>query len=391
MYGESSMNTTKVLSEVQKVFGLSAGDVAEFLDKMDYNKPVSGNYFQTLITEKIPAAKYFTKLKEPTAPLTKENTNFWGNPFSNEVVKNSQNMYAKQKLFYNELVKRQGLRNTPNPNEIHVNASDYEVMENGSFQIYPKGEFGMVKFNKSRRPFVYKYIDISKSLTNEIALREFLKEALIQTILQVDPVAGPFICKLDTIYYDADKQALILKMENLDKSASDLFSKFIKRLYKDPNDMKRILLKIYGPILEILPSLRETYAFVHGDLHSKNIMLKDDVIEIKGRNLVINEDKLKPKLIDFGLSKLVFNGKLYGDAEAVENYGKELELFLAGARNDYFPNLKVFIPKTEQNKLNHMTMEKLLRNTYESYKKGGKRKTKKMKRKVRKTRKTASK
>lgn len=184
-----------------------------------------------------------------------------------------------------------------------------ELNVNQDSRASGQGEFGYVHKNRSR-PYAYKYFMTPFSLnsTNKWIQGQFT-EPLINILLQNDPVIGDSICKLYQIFCEPTERgySLIFKMESLGPTLMLLDGFLLKSTDLDLN--KRILLKTYGPLYKILSYLRETYAFEHGDLHSKNILFRKNPLKKDG---TLKESRLSVKLIDFGMSGLVYKEKLYG-------------------------------------------------------------------------------
>jgi serine/threonine protein kinase len=191
---------------------------------------------------------------------------------------------------------------------------DNELNVNLERRASGQGEFGYVYKNRSR-PYAYKYFMTPFSLnsTNKW-IQGQLTEPLLNLLLQNDPVVGDSICKLYKIFCERTDQgySLIFKMESLGPTLMLLDKVLLTSGDLELN--KRILLKVYGPLYKTLKYLRETYAFEHGDLHSKNILFRKNPLNKDG---TLKESRLSVKLIDFGMSGLVYNEKVYGYNEAI--------------------------------------------------------------------------
>ncbi len=193
-----------------------------------------------------------------------------------------------------------------------VQENEINVDENN--RAIGKGEFGYVHQNRSR-PYAYKYFQTPIYLNSKNKwIQSLLVEPLINVILQSDPVVGRSICMLFKIYCEkTDKgYSLIYKMESLGPTLI-LLDKFLL-LSEDVELNKKILLKTYGPLYKVLQYLRKTYQFEHGDLHSKNLLFRKNPLRKDGS---LKESRLTVKIIDFGYSGLVYNGKLYGENEPI--------------------------------------------------------------------------
>ena len=200
---------------------------------------------------------------------------------------------------------------TVEENELHVNENS---------RALGKGEFGYVRPNVSRA-YAYKYFQTPMYLnsTNKW-IQGQLVEPLINVILQCDPVVKKSICMLYKIYCEKTDKGynLIYKMQRMGPTLIVL-DPFLLRS-EDLELNKRVLLKTYGPLYKALAYLRKTYQFEHGDLHSKNLLFRKNPVQSDG---TIKESRLSfVKMIDFGYSGMVYNGKLYGYNEPVLTYLK---------------------------------------------------------------------
>ena len=153
----------------------------------------------------------------------------------------------------------------------------------------------------SRQPLV---LNVAK-LRLEDNIKLTLMEPLINCILQQNAVAKPFTCEIFKVYVRPAETGyeFIYKLEDLKgDSIKDTVGKV---LGADKEANLKILVKIYGPLLEALQTLRKDYSFEHGDLHGDNIMF------VNKPNFA-EETNLDVKMIDFGYSSLTIGGKTFG-------------------------------------------------------------------------------
>ena len=226
-------------------------------------------------------------------------------------------MATENTVFPSETYMKDILDHLPKP-KYYTNVSkpveENELNVNENNRASGQGEFGYVHINRSR-PYAYKYFltPFSLNSTNKW-IQGQLTEPLINILLQNDPIVGDSICKLYQIFCEkTDKgYSLIFKLESLGPTLIVLDKVLLKSPDLDFN--KRILLKIYGPLYKKLKYLRDTYQFEHGDLHSKNLLFKKNPIDKDGQ---LKESRLEVKIIDFGLSGLVYNEKMYGVNEQI--------------------------------------------------------------------------
>jgi hypothetical protein len=228
-------------------------------------------------------------------------------------------MATENKVFPSESYMKDILERLPKPNyyeNITKPLQENELNVNLNSRATGQGEFGYVHTNRSR-PYVYKYFTTPFSLNSTNSwIQGQLTEPLITIILQNDPVIGNSICKLHQIFCETTKRgySLILKIERLGPTLMLLDKVLLSSTDLEKN--KHILLKTYGPLYKTLRYLRETYQFEHGDLHSKNLLFRKNPLRKDG---TLKESRLSVKLIDFGMSGIVYNEKLYGYNEAIPN------------------------------------------------------------------------
>lgn len=151
---------------------------------------------------------------------------------------------------------------------------------------------------------------IQEASENVPFVREFLIEALIQTILQKDEKMGKYIAKINKIYISSNQKYFFYKMEKVPYTFDGYVEKFgelpglflkIKNFCKSRSRcasgvarQKKYLSErqVSEILLEISTTLKyffKKYKFHHRDLHSGNVMF--------------DEDK-HIKIIDFGMSSI---------------------------------------------------------------------------------------
>lgn len=166
---------------------------------------------------------------------------------------------------------------------------------------HPKGSFGTCYVSQSAKN-VYKHIVLDES-----DLREVLVEIYIQTVLAHNSV---YICKPLRVYRSMDvvrhsrrlapstttTPSLFVEMEYIPYSFSDYMHqlRIANRVGAKLETEDISLLFVY--LATVLDILWTKYAFIHGDLHVRNIMFSHYG---------------KIKLIDFGFSSLSHEGRVY--------------------------------------------------------------------------------
>ena len=220
-------------------------------------------------------------------------------------------------------------------NELNINTSN---------KSNARGEFGYIYTNRSRS-YIYKfYKEAILPTTPNKYIQGLLTEPLINVILQNDPIVRSSICKIFKIYCEKDTRGytLLYKLEELGPTLYTLDKFLLKSTDFQLN--KRILLKTYGPIYRVLQYLRKTYTFEHGDLHSKNILFVKSPFKKDG---TLSESRLQTKLIDFGLSGLIFNEKLYGGNDPFPGVIKEevRHLFFSTLPSEFKEQIQSIVTK----------------------------------------------
>lgn len=368
MMGPKISCLSKMAAEISKVFGISKQEATEFMERMDNRKfpDEAEGYFKKFM-EKLSPPKYFLLPTPPTKPAYPRPpilTNIRGkdtlkleektrrtNIHKTFVTKyeNSLKKYEEDLQRYQAEAEADQHRKTPLNDEIYVNMGEYTTGENGRLRPYPKGEFGMVKWNKSRPQFVYKFIQLTDSY--EESLKTILCEPLINCILQQDTKASPFVCKLYNVYSRklGPGYEIVYKLENLDIPVDFLIRSFTSET-KEQNI--RILLKLFAPLYETLAHLRTNYNFNHGDLHLNNLMLTKNPFTKEG---TIDETTLQVKMIDFGFSSLDYEGIKYGTVN--EEYEKEVQAFYFQMGNKLPPE---FLSRLPPENSNHILIEEFI-------------------------------
>jgi serine/threonine protein kinase len=154
-----------------------------------------------------------------------------------------------------------------------------------------EGGYGTIFKNRSRS-YVYKIVDDYKRIDGKnslVYLKTNFKEAIVQGILQSDPLYGKHVCKLYKVYRAGPNFVFQMEPLEIDLGKYKYANRLEEGIYKT---MGRVLLKS----IEILDYFYKKYGFQHNDAGPSNIMTvkKGDVIE----NI---------KLIDFGKSVVKFD------------------------------------------------------------------------------------
>jgi hypothetical protein len=329
------MNTTQLTTRVSQVFGVSESLAADFLRNMDTRVTDVPEDFFLKFVESIPNPVYFDL---PTKPTEVMETNFLGRPFPENILKRLKNSYQTDLAKYEKNMAKLTGRTTALENEININAGNYNY--SGAFPVpFPKGDFGVVKPNRSRRDkYVYKFISNGSDIfTDPNDARDVFKEILVNIILQMDPKVENSVMKIYKVYQQESYNGyeLILKLEALSYPLNTLLRYSLR---DDLEYNKKLLLKVYGPLFETLQYLRKTYDFRHGDLHVNNLMLPKSV-DLDSLNI----QTLSVKMIDFGLSGLRFADAMYGGTFSAvgEDFSKEFQgLFInKNLPSDFMANL----------------------------------------------------
>jgi serine/threonine protein kinase len=166
-----------------------------------------------------------------------------------------------------------------------------------------QGAFGTI-YKSVINPHIYKklVIESTKPANLEKKAREFFLEAFIQTLMSNDPIYGKNICKIFKIFRSINtvrktggvqvtKLELFIQMEIMKKNLGDAINE------EKPFPITKAL-PFFNKLNSILGHFKDLYNFNHRDLHVGNIMFRDD-------------DVSDPVLIDFGMSCLTYNGKIY--------------------------------------------------------------------------------
>ena len=148
-----------------------------------------------------------------------------------------------------------------------------------------KGEFGMVKAHKTITNRVFKYMS-----RNPCILMSMM-EAFIQAVLCTEPGLGINICKLFHVYQSLD--GVVIEIEELPDTLDSYIQNTIKK--KGQSETKVMIRGMRKELEDVIRALQDRLQFQHSDLHLKNIMIKDNHI----------------KLIDFGFSRIIIDGKVY--------------------------------------------------------------------------------
>ncbi len=144
---------------------------------------------------------------------------------------------------------------------------------------------------------------------------DLVAELLIQYILQLDTEHPGMVPTIHDIYYDAPKKSIWTIMEKMDKTITGLFREHIGIV-----DLKTFR-GVIRQVLEILVYLNDKYGFVHRDLKTDNIMVKEERVikkTLRGRNR--EETVNMVKFIDFGLSAMNFEGLKIGSSYYFRDY-----------------------------------------------------------------------
>ena len=151
-----------------------------------------------------------------------------------------------------------------------------------------EGGYGTVLKNRTQ-PYVYKFITDYKRVNNKNTLEYFktnYKEAIIQTLLQSDPVYGKHICRLYKVY--RAETDFVFQIEPLETTLA-------KYMYKNraEENLPEVIENTLFNLINILNHFNLRYGFNHNDASSDNIMTSNQ--KKFAENL---------KLIDFGKSTI---------------------------------------------------------------------------------------
>ncbi len=146
---------------------------------------------------------------------------------------------------------------------------------------------------------IVKTINFYNKLTDffNVKVSDIISEALIQYIIQTDPVHPEFVPAIHGIYYSKSLGTIYIVMDRLDTTLDEIFSKEIASFSKFKGLIEQVL--------EILVYLNKTYGFVHRDLKGNNIMVKtvkEPRVSLRGKAKEVEVSKVR--LIDFGFSAM---------------------------------------------------------------------------------------
>jgi hypothetical protein len=147
-----------------------------------------------------------------------------------------------------------------------------------------EGGYGTV-FKNRTQPYVYKFVTDYKRVNNKNSLQYLktnFKEAIIQTLLQSDPIYGKHVCHLYKVYRnDVD---FVFQLEPLETTLE-------KYIYtnRDKENLPEIVEKTLFKLILIINHFYVTYGFNQGDAGPSNTMTANS--QDFAENL---------KLIDFG-------------------------------------------------------------------------------------------
>lgn len=367
-----------ILQEIGNVFGFSLEDSKEFMNNMDMKQKAPEGYFTALLQ----------KLNQPTVvefPKRPNNIAVSKISYQNEEIQRLMDNIQKQKEdkykqnMESYVTRLEQYHVAPKTNNtILVNEGKYRLNNDGKIiGRTPYGEYGYVKRNK-KSPFIYKFLKIRSRQLSDEKIRQILTEPLINCILQQDPLAEAFTCKLYKFYgrQVEEDYEFIFKLEDLKgDSVEDEFTEILKaNTEEDKQENLSILLRVFGPLLEVLQILREKYSFEHGDLHGENLMF------IQKPNFK-EKTNLQVKMIDFGYTSMNVQNKQYGK---VGSPYSEVYYLLKNAHvlpKDIYGILETLL---KENKIEQVSSVFL--NAYKTMKGGKRKQTRKQKSKHRKTR-----
>jgi hypothetical protein len=140
-------------------------------------------------------------------------------------------------------------------------------------------------------------------------------------------------------YYFRNKLVtFFIELERLTSSFHDTLYNDV-RISKSPLDNSTFTEKYIRPVAETLQHLNHKYKFYHGDLHTGNIMFAGDTI----------------KIIDFGLSCITYNGKLYSGELERSCVSSDLGIYLVSIL-EYFEHDNLLSPDTIKQLKNLLTI-----------------------------------
>jgi len=167
-----------------------------------------------------------------------------------------------------------------------------------------KGAVGEIYMNQDRTVIYKKIVIGGIQQQKEWMIRQTFLEVFIQTVLGLDPDFGHNICHVTNMYRsrelvrrgrgantDAD-MILYIKMEPIAYTLGSIIDKI--------TDSGAVTMAALSPYFyqlgKVLDGLKKRYGFAHRDLHTGNIMFRNDGTLV---------------LIDFGLSCITYGGVVY--------------------------------------------------------------------------------
>jgi hypothetical protein len=317
-----------ILQEVSKVFGLSIKDTKEFLHNMDIHTQAPSGYFTALLN-KLPKPTLAEFPQKPDVPyfMNVSSAPDWLLEDYKQRRKNKEMKYQKNLEKYSETLNK--YTNALQMKEAILINEGTKILNNEGKYVgeSPSGQFGYVKRNK-KSPYIYKFMTLKNENLNDESIKKILTEPLINSILQTLPVAKPITCEIFKVFGRQKENGyeFIYKLEDL--QGSSISETFKPRFGPDLENNFRILLPVFGPLLEALQLLREKYSFEHGDLHGNNLMF------VKTPNLNAKTN-LDVKMIDFGYSSIQIGNQRFGE---VKNKLYNAYYIIDLASHQYFPS-----------------------------------------------------
>lgn len=367
-----------VLQEISKVFGFSQEESKEFLDKMDMNTEVDKEYF-TAVLDKLKKPTIVEFPEKPQEPML--HPAFAS--FNNNMKQRMKNRHIQRQAKYQENMvvfqeKVSQFQAAPQTNNTIAVNEGRLVLNNQGTKVgnASSGEYGYVKRNR-KSPYIYKFLIVPKNELTDETIRKILTEPLINCILQQDSIAEPITCKLYKFYGRPLETGyeFIFKMEDI--KGDSLTDAFAGKLGGDKDANFALLVRVFGPFLEVLQILRQKYSFEHGDLHGDNLMFVQKPNFQEKKNLEM-------KMIDFGYSSMKVGTKQIGK---VRNPYIDSHYVISRAQWGFLSNdiTKKIMELFDTNDLNGISL--YIINSYKTMQGGRRRQTRKQKSKRGKTRK----